>query len=130
MASPAERRTTPRPPADNSRAVRVWGEMGLTVSVGEYNMVKPTFGHERWSPSDSPRDLNATARAIHEFNAEQVDRMAKQAARLVSIYLGEEDDEEEEETPEERAKSKRRARRVVEQVEEAESPVKRRRRTR
>lgn len=68
---------------DPSGAVRVWGEVGLTLPVGE-NMayVKVMFGHERIAPDSSQATLRATRDLIDEFNQEVVEKQVEKYTRL------------------------------------------------
>jgi hypothetical protein len=84
-ATPA-RSTTGKTPG--SKSIRVWGEVGITVNLGDFNNIKIVFGHERVC-QDNDEAIARCERQIYKRNSEVVSRRAEEAARLVQSMLSE-----------------------------------------
>ena len=67
------------------KAVRVWGEAGITVAVSgdPPQFLKVMFGHERIAPSDSKVVLDKYEKLVNDYNEEVVERRAKRYRRLI-----------------------------------------------
>lgn len=78
---------------DNERSpdgpVRVWADAGVTlcVSMDPHQFVKFSFGHERWSPSDTQEDIERTERQAYEFCERVVNRRVAKLAKLVRAVM-------------------------------------------
>jgi hypothetical protein len=84
-ASVSSRSGTRRSAADEPKAVRVWGEAGITIAVTDDppQFVKFVFGHERIAPDDREATLKKVEERINTFNEEVVERRAKKYRRLL-----------------------------------------------
>lgn len=69
-----------------SKSVRVWGEVSITVNLGDFNSIKVTFGHERMC-LDNDEAITRCERAINRKNQEVVSRRADEIARLVQSKI-------------------------------------------
>ena len=83
-ATPA-RSTTGR--QAGSKSIRVWGEVSITVNLGDFNSVKVSFGHERMC-EDNDEAITRCERRIHRKNEEVVQVRAEELARLVQSLAG------------------------------------------
>lgn len=75
--------------AESGGPVRVWSEAGVTlcVSMDPHQFVKFSFGHERWSPSDSAEDIARTERQVYEFCERTVNKRVSKLAKLVRAVM-------------------------------------------
>lgn len=69
--------------AKQGNPTQVWGEVTVTVAIGDNQFVKFTFGHERTAPNDDAETLDRYERLIHRRNEEVVSRRVEQYARLI-----------------------------------------------
>lgn len=67
------------------KAVRVWGEVSVTVAVTDDppQYVKATFGHERIAPDDKVATLDRYQDKIDTYNEKQVEKQIKKYRRLI-----------------------------------------------
>ena len=80
MVVPATKKAAPR--KVGTKAVRVWGEVGVTINLGDFNNVKFTFGHERLC-ADNAEAIARTERIINKMNQEVVSKRVEELSRLV-----------------------------------------------
>lgn len=69
--------------ARRGRPTQVWGEVCVTIAVGDMQFVKFTFGHERTAPNDDQETISRYERMIHRKNEEVVARRVEEYKRLV-----------------------------------------------
>ena len=108
MANEAERPSRAPKAAAEGKAVRVWGELGLTICIDaeNRNFIRPLIGHERWARSDSRKNLKEAVAELEEFNEEILVRWIKRA----KILAQEAADEVEEDDDSVSARARRKAR--------------------
>lgn len=84
-ASVSSRSGTHRSALDDPKAVRVWGEAGITVAITDDppQFVKVLFGHERIAPNGSQTTLDKYEKLVNDYNEEVVERRAKRYRRLL-----------------------------------------------
>lgn len=63
--------------------MRVWGEVSVTVNLGDFNSIKVAFGHERMCP-DNDEAIARCERKIHRKNEEVVERRVRELTRLAN----------------------------------------------
>lgn len=71
------------------KQIRVWGELGVTVNLGEFNSVRVTIGHERIC-DDNDEAIADAEEAINSFNSEAV---AARVDDYKKLQIEDEDDD-------------------------------------
>ena len=82
---PEPRSGTRRAATDLPKAVRVWGEVGVTLAVTQEppQFIRYSFGHERIAPNDSAETLARYETLVFETCNEAVEKRSRQLHRLI-----------------------------------------------
>jgi 1-acyl-sn-glycerol-3-phosphate acyltransferase len=66
-----------------SQPVKLWGELAVTINMGDFENLKVRFGHERLAPNGKEETLKKYEKAITQFNEEVMERHIQRALKII-----------------------------------------------